>query len=52
MKSTVINVGSVNLKGKKVKRLRCGCCTAYDMREDELKKTHLKEIREYRLMQS
>ena len=46
MKSTGINVGSVNLKGKKVKRLRCGCCTAYDLRENELKKIQLKEMRD------
>lgn len=46
MKSTGINVGSVNLKGKKVKRLRCGCCTAYDFREYELEKIQLKEMKE------
>ena len=47
MKSAGINIGSVNLKGKKVKRLRCGCCTAYDFRENELEKVHSKEIEEY-----
>jgi hypothetical protein len=47
LKSAGINIGSVNLKGKKVKRLRCGCCTAYDFREDEIKKLQLKEAREF-----
>ncbi len=47
MKSTGINIGSVNLKGKKVKRLRCGCCTAYDFREREMKRAGLKEIRNF-----
>lgn len=40
-------MGGVNLKGKKVKRLRCGCCTAQDFREGELEKTQLKEIKDY-----
>lgn len=44
MKSIGINVGSVNLHGKKEKRLRCGCCTAYDLREKELEKIHKKEM--------
>lgn len=39
-----VHLGSVNLKGKKVKRLRCGCCTAYDLRENELEKLHKREI--------
>jgi hypothetical protein len=41
-----VHLGSVNLKGKKVKRLRCGCCTAYDLRENELEKIHTKEMSE------
>lgn len=36
--------GNVNMKGKKYKRMRCGCCHCIDMREDELKKQHQKEI--------
>jgi hypothetical protein len=47
LKSAGINIGSVNLKGKKVRRLRCGCCTAYDLREEELEKVHKKEIQEF-----
>jgi hypothetical protein len=43
---SAVDLGSVNLKGKKEKRLRCGCCTAQDFREDELKKEHLKEIKD------
>jgi hypothetical protein len=41
-----VHLGSVNLKGKKVKRLRCRCCTAYDLRENELEKIHTKEMSE------
>lgn len=44
MKSTGINVGSVNLKGKKEKILSCRCCTAYDLREKELERIHKKEM--------
>lgn len=48
MKSvSAVNLGSVNLKGKKEKRLRCGCCTAQDFRENELEKVHNKEIEKY-----
>ena len=42
-----IHLGGVNLKGRKVKRLSCGCCTALDFREDYLEKIQRKEIREY-----
>lgn len=47
MKSTYVNVGSVNLKGKKSKRLRCGCCTAQDFREREMERAGLKQIRDF-----
>lgn len=40
-----VHLGSVNLKGKKVKRLRCGCCTAQDFRESEIEKECKKEMR-------
>ena len=33
-KSTPHNAGNVNLRGKKCKLLRCGCCEAYDLRGD------------------
>lgn len=45
MKSTPRNVGSLNLRGKKTKQLRCGCCAAFNCKEDELKKEHAKEMR-------
>lgn len=47
MKSTGANVGSVNLRGKKSKTLRCGCCTVYDFREREIERAGLKEIRDF-----
>lgn len=45
MKSNAFGAGSVNLKGRKTKRLRCGCCTAVNFKQDELKKIHAKEMR-------
>ena len=45
MKSNAFAVGGANLKGRKTKRLRCGCCTAVNFKEDELKKIHKKEMR-------
>jgi hypothetical protein len=44
MKSNAYGVGNANLKGRKTKRLRCGCCDAINFKEDELKKIHRKEI--------
>lgn len=44
MKSTVVNVGNVNLKGRKTKMLRCGCCVAVDLREKERIKEAKAEI--------
>lgn len=31
-KSSGRNVGSINLRGKLSRSLRCGCCVAYDLR--------------------
>ena len=45
MKSTARNVGSINLRGKKTRLLRCGCCSAFNCKEDELRKEHEKEMR-------
>lgn len=39
--------GNVNMKGKKERMMRCRCCWCYDFREDELKKVHMKEIRNW-----
>lgn len=44
MKSNAYGAGNANLKGKKTKLLRCGCCEAVNFKEDELKKTHKKEM--------
>ena len=46
MKSNAFGAGSVNLKGKKTMRFRCGCCEAVNFKEDELKKIHTKEMRD------
>ena len=45
MKSNAFGAGNANLKGRKTKRLRCGCCTAVNFKQDLLKKEHKKEIR-------
>lgn len=44
MKSNAFGAGNANLKGKKTKLLRCGCCEAVNFKEDELKKIHKKEM--------
>lgn len=44
MKSNAFGVGNANLKGRKTKRLRCGCCSAFNCKEDQLKKEHKKEM--------
>ena len=36
--------GNLKMKGRKTMRMRCGCCSAYDFRDDELKKEHKKEM--------
>lgn len=46
MKSNAFGVGNANLKGRKTKRLGCGCCDAVNFKEDELKKIHRKEMRD------
>lgn len=40
------HMGNVNMKGKKVRLLRCGCCDCVDFREDYDKKMAQKEIRD------
>jgi hypothetical protein len=37
--------GNVNMKGKKYKIMRCQCCWCLDLRDKELKKEHLKEMK-------
>lgn len=45
MKSPVAHgAGNINLKGKKYKLLRCGCCEVIDFREDYKKYIAKKEI--------
>ena len=36
--------GNVNMKGKKYKLMRCGCCECIDLRDKVLEKEHKKEI--------
>ena len=43
MKSNDVHT-QCNLKGKKSKRLSCGCCTMQDFREDYKEKQDLKEM--------
>lgn len=45
MKSTAVNCGNVNMRGKKTKVLACGCCVAEDLRDKVLAKIHKREIR-------
>ena len=47
MKSLPVDLGNVNLKGKKSKLLSCGCCEAYNFKEKELIKEMNKEIIAY-----
>ena len=39
--------GNANLKGKKYKTMRCGCCWCIDMRDKELEKEHKKEMKNW-----
>lgn len=39
--------GNINMKGKKHRMMSCGCCYCIDYREDELKKEHMKQMRDY-----
>ena len=38
------SAANVNLKGKKYKRMGCGCCSCIDFRDNILKKEHKKEM--------
>ena len=40
------SAANINLKGKKDRRMGCGCCYCLDKRDQEAFKTHLQEIRE------
>jgi hypothetical protein len=42
-----INAGNINMKGKKSRLLRCGCCDCIDFREKEKNKQHEKDIDEF-----
>jgi len=46
MKSTARHAGSINLRGKKYLKLRCRCCEVQNFKEGELKREHLKLIRQ------
>ena len=46
MKSSGLNLGNVNLKGKKHKRLACGCCSALDLRSTYKEKQDNKYMKE------
>lgn len=39
--------GNINMKGKKERLMSCRCCVCIDFREDELKKEHMKEIKDW-----
>jgi hypothetical protein len=41
------HAGNINMKGKKYKVLKCGCCACEDYRDKELKKEHTKEVQSY-----
>lgn len=42
------SAANVNLKGKKFKRMGCGCCSCIDTRQDIVRKQHINEIRNLR----
>lgn len=42
---SAIDSGNFNMKGKKSLRLRCGCCTIYNLKDECRKKEDLKYIR-------
>ena len=48
MKSSALNLGNVNLKGKKHRLLQCGCCTAIDLRGKYKEKLDNKLMKEFR----
>ena len=39
--------GNVKMKGKKFKIMGCGCCYCIDFRDNELKKEHKKEMKNW-----
>ncbi len=39
------SAANINLRGKKYKRMGCGCCFCADFREDVVRKEHIREIR-------
>jgi len=39
--------GNVNMKGKKYKLMRCGCCWCLNLRDKVLKKEHEKEMKNW-----
>lgn len=46
MKSAAVNVGNVNMRGKRTMPLSCGCCDALDLRDAERKRQDEREMRE------
>ena len=46
MRSTSRKAGNFNLRGKKYKLLRCGCCEVQNFKNRELKREHIKEIKD------
>ena len=38
---------NINMRGKKCKRMNCGCCYAVDLRSTMIDKIHSVEMREY-----
>lgn len=47
MKSAAVDCGNFDLRGKKHKRLSCGCCTALNLKEEYFEKLARKEIKEH-----
>lgn len=46
MAKSLKNAGDVNLRGKKTKIMRCGCCECVDFRDKIRYKEHMKEIKD------
>lgn len=46
MHSLTIPMGGINMRGKKTQALRCGCCTAQDLRGKEIDVICRKEIQQ------
>ena len=47
MKSPAYRCGQHDLKGKKVKRLGCGCCTMYNFKDSYKEKIDKKTMKMY-----